>query len=109
MSAVSGGDEMRYVMEEWYPRPGWRARNLHANNGRVYDFWNYVDKQAMVEIDWGVNLVTAYFDGSAIYEGEEPLNREDAFRAVEDAAAAYIAEQRANDPYYAEMRPRPKP
>lgn len=96
-------DDLRETLKSFNPRPGWKARNIDASNGRLYDLQDYRDKRGMVEWDWDTGTVTAFWDGREIFTNQDSVPcRESAFRAVEDAAAAMLTEHRRNDPYYAE-------
>lgn len=79
------GDEFRSMLRSLYFRPGWKARNLDADNGRVYDFVDWRDKQAMVDWNWADGYVEGYLDGERVFEkqGDIPQVHE-AMHAIED-------------------------
>lgn len=96
-------DELRETLKAFNPRPGWKARNIDAPNGRVYDLVDYRDKQAMAKWDWDSGTISAYWDGNEIFDDQDSaMAREAAFRAVETAAATYLTDARRADPYYTE-------
>jgi hypothetical protein len=80
------GDEFRRMLNERYPRAGWKARNLTAGNGRVYDLMDWWDKRCLVELAWSDGYVAGYVGDERVYEdtaaGSAVLDL--AFAAVED-------------------------
>ena len=61
------GDDFRAMLRALYPRAGWKARNLDANTGRVYDLMGWHDRGAMVEWDWDTGHVSGYIGGKSVY------------------------------------------
>jgi hypothetical protein len=72
MSITEGAptqEELANVWRSVWPRPGWRARNIDADSGRVYDCETFRAEQALVEWDWDVQRATGYLRGERVYDG----------------------------------------
>jgi hypothetical protein len=82
----------RQMLAAFYPRPGWKARNTDADQGRCYDLLGYRDYGALVDWDWDNNWVAGYLGDERIYQDEaDDLNAiQAAMEAVEDAAIARL-------------------
>lgn len=79
------GDDFRTMLRSLYFRAGWKARNLDADQGRVYDLVDWRDRQVFVDWDWSDHHVTGYIDGRRVYDkpGDIPQVHE-AMHAIED-------------------------
>jgi hypothetical protein len=86
-------EAFRQQLAAFYPRPGWKARNLDADMGRCYDLFGYRDYGAVVDWDWDNHWVVGYLGNERVYEADDVGSAEAiqaAMAAVEDAAIARL-------------------